>query len=414
MQIFRMFDREVFNTDVKSDTESNVVRTISYSSALGATSIDDCPDTPYNSHKKILNLPDISSSTIHNRIAETTLDDARENAYRLAKVLQEKGMLSIKLRHPEVSLTVLHLDGSKIFTHYGVSGTFGGQINYSLDFVPCERGGQEISASLEICKRANEKGIKLDIVTNDAIAYSHNYCKQLYNLGTHYFIRIRGDDERNLTSIEEFEHAVKLREVLRMHIPRKEIIYDDIKFTITYIDDVDPILKHPVRMVRIDSEPVGKKLERIREKDKKRKKKKKDTQYGWEDEPTWEILSERKMTHYIKTSCVFLSFENILAIYIDHWTIETHWRKIKRAFWSRNSYKKDVENAAILYISVSIGIAITEMVRREMLMEFDPHLLEKKITVLYNRSYQEKRLSLKRVRKYISRAISEDSHIVKR
>lgn len=407
-----MVDQRVFGLNKSSGTDSGqvegscaAVRLIAYCGVLGAKSILDCPDK-LKTFGDIFGLPKVSQSSIHNMISATTEDASREDAYAMAKMLQRDGMLKIKLENKKrKSVAVLHLDGSKVMTHYGVSGTFGGRINYSLDFVPCERGGQEIAKSLEICKRAKEKGIRIDIVTNDGIGYCREYYKELKSLGIDAFIRIRGDDKRNLQFIRDFEQALKMREILRMPAETLVAIYDDIKFTVTQLLDTDPVSKEPILVARIESEPVGKKLERLKRKEAKRKKKvggEKEFHYAWEEDPEWEKMSEYKMTHYVETTATYLLPLDVLNIFVDHWTVEIHWRKVKRAYWSRNSYKKSAEGMVTLFISVCIGIAVAELIKHKVLLEDTDEVTEAGIIVLHIRPQEEKNWTLKRVRDYVN------------
>lgn len=407
-QIFGRVNNEVFKMPSSSDTENEVkylsdaVRIVSICSALGAKSVLDCPDTLQKFHRKF-GLPNVSMSTIHNRIKMDGAENARKCSYGFARMLQKEKLTRIRLKNDFLPTpTVLHCDGSRVMTHYGVAGTFGGRINHTVDFEICERGAQEIEASLKIVQRAKEHGINVDIVTNDGIAYSYDYFEELGRLGIYYFIRLRGDDERNLCVIRHFEDALRLREIKHQEVRKFTITHDDIMFTVRQLVDIHPVTQKPVLIARIDSTPVGKKLQRLESKEKKRKHKDDEFYYEWEEDPEWERMSEYAMTHYIETNALFLTPQDVLTIMIDHWTIETHWRKVKRSYWSRNSYKKDPEGAVVLFVSVSIGIAMTEAVKYGVLLVDLFVGIDVVENVLRMRFTAEKQWTLLRVRRYVN------------
>lgn len=379
-----------------------IQRTIMLCGVTGAKSILDCEDK-VKELGNILKMPKVSSSTLHNYIAETTPEQTREYSYAFARMLKEEGKIYTKLVNSfKPHVIALHCDGTKVMTHYGVSGTFGGMINYAPDFVPCDGPGQEPEKALEICQRAKSEGIPVDIVTMDAIGYNRNFFKDIKDIGTDYLVRVRSDDEREPEIIETFEHAIKMEGIFKIEPTQVVKIYGNIKFTVRAIYTtfkIDSKTEHSVIIARIDSEPIKAR----KSKQKKKKKKKKTGARGAEEETTWEKMQREPMTHYVITSAIYLAPIDILGICIEHWSIETLFRKIKRAFWSRNSYKKNIEEAITLFISVCMGIATTEMIKFDVLLSDEQEIIENLGVILPYRPQKIKRRTLGRVRNFANR-----------
>lgn len=288
-----------------------IAKSCIYSPVFG---FDSLMQVDFFSHKheaKKLGIKPISDSLIEKTSSGVHLQYLNEVFRMLYAHSKAKGLLKINLSNPtKPVVTVAHADGTYWMTHYFTFITLSGAIEQVLKLRWMANIGEELKQT-QIC--VNQAIVEYgpgfcDILTLDGKYVDFGYLKNLPRYNIDYFVRIRGDDGRNLEIVRQIEHKICSNE-------------QDI--TIQEGIDLDMNCKYKVYRVRgISEKRLGQDI------------------LGMKIELTY-MKGERKgekETHYAFTSALYLAVEDLYIVRKCHWRIETLFRDLKREFWSRHAY----------------------------------------------------------------------------
>lgn len=311
----------------------SIARAILLAPIFGYESLQDVDLFSRSREARKLGVAQVSDSLIQKALPGVSLKPLNDLLQMMYIQSQQRGLCKVKLSNPAKPLVkVAHIDGTQWMTHNWVFAALAGVVSQVLRMRWMANIGEELKEAQKLLfELIRELGPGFcDIVTFDGKHVDFGFLRQLPNYGSDYFIRLRGDDGRNLKIVAQIEAGAA-----KGNCCYEGIDYErGCSFKVWRVEDIQED--------RLGHQVVGVKIVLFFLKGAHKGK---------------------TETHYAFTSAVYLNEEDLYEVRKGHWDIETLFRTLKRQFWARHSYMKYPHEAGVLARLICLSLNIYELYR---------------------------------------------------